>query len=53
MGWYGLDSSGSGQGPVASSFEQDNEPLGSIKCLEFLKQLSDQHFSMTQLHGVS
>jgi hypothetical protein len=28
---YGLDSSGSGQGPVVSSHEHGNEPSGSIK----------------------
>jgi hypothetical protein len=32
----GLDSSGSGQGPVAGSCEQGNEPSGSIKDAEFL-----------------
>jgi hypothetical protein len=33
----GLDSSGSGQGPVAGSCEHGNEPLGSIKGEEFLQ----------------
>jgi len=28
---YGLDSSGSGQGPVAGSYGHSNERLGSIK----------------------
>jgi hypothetical protein len=26
MGWYGLDLSGSGEGPVEASCEHDNEP---------------------------
>jgi hypothetical protein len=30
--WCGLDSSGSGQGRVASSCEHDNEPSGFVKC---------------------
>jgi hypothetical protein len=29
--WNGLESSGSGWGPVVSSCEHGNEPLGSIK----------------------
>jgi hypothetical protein len=32
----GLDSSGSGQGPMAGFCEQSNEPSDSIKCWEFL-----------------
>jgi hypothetical protein len=32
----GLNSFGSGQGQVAGSCEHGNEPLGSIKCREFL-----------------
>jgi hypothetical protein len=31
MGECGLDSSGSGYGPVAGSCENGNEPWGSIK----------------------
>jgi hypothetical protein len=31
MGWYGLDRSGSGWGPVEGSCEHGNEPSGSIK----------------------
>jgi hypothetical protein len=31
VGRHGLDSSGSGQGPVAGSCEHSNEPSGSIK----------------------
>jgi hypothetical protein len=31
-----LDSSNSGQGPVAGSCEHGNEPLGSVKYGEFL-----------------
>jgi hypothetical protein len=34
MSWYGLDQSGSGQGPVEGSFGHSNEPSGSMKCLE-------------------
>jgi hypothetical protein len=33
MGWYVLDSSGSGWGPVEGSCEHGNEPSGSIKIL--------------------
>jgi hypothetical protein len=36
FGEGGLDSSGSGKGPVDGSCEQGNEPSGSIKCGEFL-----------------
>jgi hypothetical protein len=36
VGRYGLDVSGSGQGPVAGSCEPDNENSGSIKGGEFL-----------------
>jgi hypothetical protein len=36
-----LDSSGSGQGPVASSYQQGNEPSGSIKGQRFIDQLVD------------
>jgi hypothetical protein len=36
VGRYGLDASGSGQGPVRSSYEHSNGPLGSIKGGEFL-----------------
>jgi hypothetical protein len=32
----GLDSSGSGYGPVTGSFEDGNEPSGSVKVGEFL-----------------
>jgi hypothetical protein len=35
-GGYGVDRSGSGYGQMADSCECDNEPLGSIKCGEFL-----------------
>lgn len=40
MGQYGLDSSGSGEGPEEGSCEDGNELLDCIKC-EFLEQLSD------------
>ena len=33
---HGLDCGGSGQGQVAGACECGNEPLGSIKCGEFL-----------------
>jgi hypothetical protein len=36
MGKCGVDSSGSGWGPVAGSCEHGNEPSGSIKGGEFL-----------------
>jgi hypothetical protein len=32
----GLDQDGSGQGKVVGTCEYGNEPLGSIKCGEFL-----------------
>jgi hypothetical protein len=31
VGWYGLDSSGVGEGPVEGFCERGNEPSGSIK----------------------
>jgi hypothetical protein len=37
VGRCGLDSSGSGCGPVASPCEQGTEPSGSIKGGEFLE----------------
>jgi hypothetical protein len=36
MGRRGLDGSGAGQGQMADTCECCNEPLGSIKCEEFL-----------------
>jgi hypothetical protein len=36
-----LDSSGSGQGPVAGCCEHGNELPGSIKCEEYLDWLND------------
>jgi len=33
---YGLDRGGHGQGQVAGTCDCGNEPLGSIKCGEFL-----------------
>jgi hypothetical protein len=43
MGWCGLDSSGSGWGPVADSCEHGNtrKPSSYIKCWEILEYLSD------------
>jgi hypothetical protein len=43
VGKCGLDSSGTGCGPVAGSCEHDNEPSGSIKAEEFLDYLSDYY----------
>jgi hypothetical protein len=37
MGWYGLDRSGLGQGPVEGSCEHGDEPSDSIKCWEVLE----------------
>jgi hypothetical protein len=37
MGWYGLDSSGSGLGTVEGCCKRGNEPSGSIKCWEVLE----------------
>jgi hypothetical protein len=39
MGWYGLDRTGSGYGPVEGSFEHGDEPSGSIKHWEVLEWL--------------
>ena len=36
MGRHGWDLSGSGQGLAVGAFDCSNEPLGSIKCREFL-----------------
>jgi hypothetical protein len=38
IGWGGwVDSSSSGQAPVADSGEHDNEPSGAIKCWEIVE----------------
>jgi hypothetical protein len=42
IGWHGLNSSGSGQGQVVNSSENNNEPLGCIRgreSLDYIKQL--------------
>jgi hypothetical protein len=53
VGRRGLDSSGSGYGPVAGSCEHGNEPSGSIKVGEFLDYLNFYWLSrMTLLHVV-
>jgi hypothetical protein len=39
--WYGLGSSGPGQGAVEGSYEHSNAPSGSVKCWEVLEWLSD------------
>jgi hypothetical protein len=44
MGWYGLDRSGSGYGPVKGSREHCNLPSGSIKYWEALEYLSLYRF---------
>jgi hypothetical protein len=36
-GWYGLDKSGLGYGPVEGSCENSNENSGSINCWEILE----------------
>jgi hypothetical protein len=41
MGMCGLNSSGSGQGPVAGSCEHGNEPSGSVRGGETVNLLSD------------
>jgi hypothetical protein len=41
VGKCGVDSSGSGYGPLAGCCEYRNEPLDSIKGSEFLDCLSD------------
>jgi hypothetical protein len=41
MSGCGLDSTASGQGPVAGSCEHDNEPSGSIEGGDLVEQLSD------------
>jgi hypothetical protein len=41
MGWYGLDSSGSGYGPVEGPCEHGKEPSGITKCWEILEHMND------------
>jgi hypothetical protein len=41
VGICGLDSSGSGEGPVADCCERGNELSGCIKWWEFLDELSE------------
>lgn len=38
MSGRGLDSTGSGRGPVAGSGADENEHSGSIKCFEFVER---------------
>ena len=40
---YGLDWAGPGQGQVADACECGNEPLGSVKCGEFIDQLQTRY----------
>jgi hypothetical protein len=49
MGWYGLDLSGSGQGPVESSCEHGDERSGCMTCWEILECLSDWRLSSMEL----
>jgi hypothetical protein len=44
VGGCGLDSSGSGQGPMAGSCEHDSEPSGCMKGRKFPDQISDDQF---------
>jgi hypothetical protein len=37
MGWYGMHSSGSGEGPVAVSCEHGTEPTGFIERWDILE----------------
>jgi hypothetical protein len=54
MGLCGLDSSGSGQGPVERSCEHSNAPLGSITCYEIPEWLRNWWlFKKDSLQGVS
>jgi len=54
MWGYGLDRVGSGLGQVSGTCECGNEPLGSIKCWEFLDLLQTVSFSRRTLPlGVS
>jgi hypothetical protein len=41
----GLDSPGSGWGPLAASFEHGNDPWGSVIGWEFLNYLNDYQLS--------
>jgi len=49
----GLDASGAEQGQVPGSCEHANEPLGSLKGVEFVDQMSDCFPIRTLFHGVS
>jgi hypothetical protein len=37
MGWHGLDSFGTGEGPVEDPAERSNASSGSTKCWEILE----------------
>jgi hypothetical protein len=45
VGWYGMDRSGSGYGPVEDSCEYGNEPSGSIIAGKFLSRCTLGSFS--------
>jgi hypothetical protein len=50
MGWYGLDSSGSGEGPVEGSYEHGNEMLGNSRVAA---QLAASQEGLTSMELVS
>jgi hypothetical protein len=49
--WCVLDSSGTRYGQAAFSYECANEHLDSIKCDEFIDQLTDYFSRKSLLHG--
>jgi len=49
---HGLDGASSGQGQVACACECGDEPLGSIKCGEFLVLAADQLASQEGLYSM-
>jgi hypothetical protein len=49
----GIDSSGSGQGPVVDSCEHSNKSSCSIKYCEFFEWLSNYWLFKLKLHGLS
>jgi hypothetical protein len=54
MGWYGMDWSGSGCGPLEISCEHGNKPSGSINAGKFLSSCTLGGFSgRAQFHEVS
>jgi hypothetical protein len=51
MSGCGLVSSGSGQEPVAGSYQHNNEPLGFIIRVEILDALSDSQIFRIRFYG--